>query len=183
MGMIINQWLVCAALLGALLCASRGFAEERSAPATVAARPEEVAGWIKSLDDARYVAREEASQNLLNAGSAALDPLLAVANSDRPEPADRAIWLLRRMGKSRDDALAVAALERLVQLQNRPAIVAKAEAELTDRSVTACEQRLSPLGAEVTLQLEPYPPSGAAIPVLWVKVGANWRGTKDDLRR
>ena len=155
--------------------------EAAAAVAQVESVPAEIAAWIKDLDDTRYLTRELATQQLLNAGGAALDPLLTVANSDRPEPADRAIWILRRLGKSRDNALALAALERLVLLQDRPTIVAKAESELADRSVSACEQRLAPLGAEITLQLEPF--QAATVSVLVVRLGDNWHGTIDDLRQ
>lgn len=177
----VKLCLPWAAVICVVLSAQTVRAEEPAGPKAKPPTAEQIAAWIKSLDDTRYVAREEASQNLMEAGEAALDPLLAVANSDQPEPADRAIWLLRRLGKSRDSLLAVGALERLVKLQNWPAIVAKAEAELTDRSVSALEQRLTPLGAEVSLQLEPY--QAATISMLVVKTNTNWHGTKDDLRR
>ena len=179
---LIKRIVVLAGLINVLACAPIVRAEER--PAASEAKPataDEIATWIKSLDDARYRAREEATQHLLDAGAAALDPLLVVANGDRPEPADRAIWIMRRMGRSRDNILALAALEHLVQLQNRPGIVAKADAELTDRSVSACEQRLSPLGAEMASQLEPV--EAAMVPVLLVRLGEKWHGTNDDLRQ
>ena len=157
-------------------------AEER--PTSREGKPataEEIAAWMKSLDDARYRVREEATQHLLAAGAAALDPLLVVANADRPEPADRAIWILRRMGRSRDNVVALAALERLVQLQNHPSIVAKAEIELAERSVAACEQRLAPLGAEMNSQLEQV--ESALVTVLLVRLGEKWHGTPEDLRQ
>src|SRR3954464_2419117 len=80
------------------------------------AKPEQIAEWIKDLDDVHYQVREEASQHLAEAGTATLDPLLAVANGDCPEPADRAIWIMRRFSHSRDSALATAALEHLSEL-------------------------------------------------------------------
>ena len=153
----------------------------RRGEAKPAAKADEIAGWIKNLDDARYLAREDATQHLLSAGAIAFDPLLVVANGDRPEPADRAVWIMRRQGRSRDSDLALAALDRLVQLQNRPVIVAKAEADLAERSVALCEQRLGPLGAEFGMQIEMVDPPNVA-PVLTVRLGEKWHGVAEDLR-
>src|SRR6476469_1252554 len=117
-----------------ILCLLAGIASSQSradqanfvGPTGQAARAAEIASWISALDDNRYKAREQATQHLIAAGAATLDPLLVVANVDRPEPADRAIWILRRLGGSRDNDLAVDALEHLAQLKGRPALVSKA---------------------------------------------------------
>jgi hypothetical protein len=103
---------------------------QRAMPTEPTASPSEIAAWIKELDDNRYLARERASQRLLESGSAALDPLLATANGERLEPADRAIWILRRLSKGKDRSLRRQALERLTKLQNRPQIVAAARESL-----------------------------------------------------
>jgi hypothetical protein len=78
------------------------------------------------------------------AGRVALDPLLAAANGDRPEPADRAVWILRRMSTSEDQSLRRPALETLTRLQNRPQIAAAARESLValrhHEAVAAIEQ-------------------------------------------
>ena len=74
------------------------------------------------------------------------------------------------------------ALERLVQLKNRPGIVAKAESDLTERTVVLCEQRLGPLGAEVNMVIDRIDATTVG-PVLVVRLGEKWQGTQDDLRR
>lgn len=178
--------LLWAYAIAALNCVPLAQADEPVAPTqTEAARPaataEEIAGWIKSLDDARYKEREEATQHLLESGVAVLDPLLAVANGEQPEPADRAVWILRRLGRSRESDLAVAALGRLVQLKSRPSVVAKAEADLMERTLAICEQRLGPLGAEINriaIQVNAL----TIVPGLEVKLGERWRGKPEDLR-
>jgi hypothetical protein len=163
-------------------CAVDTRGEEQAATETAnPASTEDIAGWIKALDDAHYREREQASQRLLSAGMPALGPLLTVANSDQPEPADRAIWILRSMGRSPDNTLALAALEHVVQLTNRPAIVSKAEVELTDRSVTACAERLEPLGAEISMRIEPI--ESGPMPFLTVQLGEKWHGTLEDLKQ
>jgi hypothetical protein len=151
------------------------------APPGQVASPAEIASWIGALDDNRYQAREEATQHLIAAGSATLDPLLVVANGDRPEPADRAIWILRRLGGSRDNDLAVAALEHLAQLKGRPALVSKAESDLDERSIADCDRRLTPLGAELVLRAEQIDFTTVGN-VLHVRLDSSWHGTSEDLR-
>jgi hypothetical protein len=168
-----------------LVFAPLGFADEKVDPAAEkaasTASSEEVAGWISQLDDDRYLIREQATRNLLDAGEAALDPLLATANGERPEPADRAVWIIRRLARSRDNGQAVAALERMVQLRGRPLLVEKAEVELDERSIAACQARLTPLGAEISVEAAPLDPI-TVVPLLRVRLGDKWRGTSDDLR-
>ena len=144
--------------------------------------PEEFARWIDLLDDDRYLERERATQQLLAAGAAALDALLTAANSDRPEPADRAVWIMQRLGRSRDNDLAMAALERLAQLESRPNLAQKAESDLAERAILAVQQRLIPLGAEVVFQLEPVDNTGNVALVLHVRFAENWHGTPDDVQ-
>jgi membrane-associated protease RseP (regulator of RpoE activity) len=168
-------------LVGAFSCVVVHGEEEAATETPKAASAEEIATWIKALDGPQYREREEATQRLLTAGKAALDPLLKVANSDQPEPADRAIWILRNMGRSADNSLALSALEHVVQLRNRPAIVSKAEVELTNRSVTACAERLEPLGADVSMRIENI--ESGPMPFLTVELGDKWHGTLDDLRQ
>jgi hypothetical protein len=170
------------AMIGTMPCAKLGHSAEPPAASTVkSATAGEIATWAKQLDDARYQVREEATQRLLSAGEAALDPLLAVANGDRPEPADRAIWILRRLGRSRDNNVALAALERLVKLKDRPTLVSKAQTDLIERSVVACEERLGPLGAEMASQFDGL--QATFVPVLVIRLGEKWRGTVEDLRQ
>jgi hypothetical protein len=176
-------WAFACALLayGPVVFAEESAAANKTEPAKPAATAEEIAGWIKSLDDSRYKEREEATQHLLDAGSAVLDPLLAVANGEQPEPADRAVWIMRRLGRSRESDLALAALGRLVQLKNRPTVVAKAEVDLMERTLAICEQRLGPLGAEINRVAIQF--NGLnTMPGLEVKLGEKWRGKSEDLR-
>jgi hypothetical protein len=150
-------------------------------PAKETATPEQVGEWLAQLDDDRYLERERATQKLIEAGEAALDPLLAIANGKRLEPADRAVWILQRQSKAADNAAAIAALERIVQLENRPSLVEKADRELAERSVRACHERLAPLGAELAIEMRQYDVLNV-VPVLVVRLDETWRGTAEDLR-
>jgi hypothetical protein len=170
--------LIGAGLSGTLAIAALAIAESRPQPAHT---PGEISAWIDELDHNQYLVRERATRNLLEAGSAALDALLAAANADRPEPADRAVWILRRVARSKDNGLAIAALERLIQLRGRPRLVEKAEWDLAERSVLACEEQLAPLGAELSVQYEPIEVANM-VPMLQLRLGSQWRGTTEDLR-
>ena len=143
---------------------------------------DQISDWIKKLDDPLYQVREDATQHLTDAEAAALDPLLTVANGDRPEPADRAVWIMRRFSRSRNGELAMAALEHLTQVENQPAVVAKAQSELAERNIAACEAKLVPLGADLNVQIQQIDPPNAA-PVLMLRLGDRWHGTTEDLRQ
>lgn len=145
----------------------------------------QIALWIEQLDDNQYLVREQATRKLLAAGRPALDALLQAAQGQRMESADRALWVLRRLGRSTDNELAIAALERLVQLRSRPLLVEWAEVELAERSVALCQQQLGPLGAEVTHREEQIALDGNTImvaTVVHVRLTDKWRGAADDLR-
>jgi hypothetical protein len=166
----------------ALLFAAPALADEKSKdddrvpPSAV-----EIAGWISQLDDPRYLVREQATGKLIDSGSAAFDLLLAAANGEHPEPADRAVWILRRMARSRDNDQAIAALERMVRLRGRPTLVQKAEAELDERSIAVCQAKLTPLGAEIVMEPAQFD-NVSVVPLLHVRLGDKWRGTADDLQ-
>jgi hypothetical protein len=174
-----------ALLLVAIAFSSHAFAAEGAALAAekpkIAPTSEEIASWISQLNDNRYLTREQATRQLLAAGGPALDPLLAVANGEQLEPADRAIWIMRRMARSRDNEQSIAALERLVQLRGRPLLVEHAETELDERSIAACQARLAPLGAEIVMEAAPFD-GMMVVPLLHVRLGEKWRGSPSDLR-
>lgn len=159
-----------------------GESANSSLPSQAPVSAAQIARWLKDLDDAQYLVREAATQHLTDAGAAALDPLLAAANGERPEPADRAMWILQRFSRSRDNELASAALERLTQLKNAPAVAAKAESELAERSLAACEKRLTALGADVVLTIGQESVQ-TVVPLISVRLGQRWRGTPEDLRQ
>src|SRR6185312_12645421 len=127
-----SVWLAAASLLcwGALSQLALSQDKPATAPAAdtanaakaPAATAAEVASWIADLDVRQYRIREKATRQLLAAGTAALDPLLAAANSDRPEAADRAVWLLQQFGNAKSPDVRRAALERLVKIKDRPQV-------------------------------------------------------------
>jgi hypothetical protein len=113
----------------------------KSAPAAA-----EIGAWITQLNDDRYLLRERATRQLFDAGAAALDPLLAAADSDQPEPADRAIWILRRLSTSKELSLRRQALERLAELKKRPQVAAAAREMLAEIRHQEALQAIEQLG-------------------------------------
>src|SRR5262249_34361632 len=95
------RWLAAVALAVASALPGQCTAEEQ--PPTEEAKPaptaSELASWIAELDANEYLVRERASRQLIAAGEAGLDPLLETANGQRLEPADRAVWILRKLGR------------------------------------------------------------------------------------
>jgi hypothetical protein len=147
-------------------------------PAPTAA---DIAGWISQLDNDRYLTREQATRRLLDAGVPALDALLATANGERPEPADRAVWIMRRLARSRDNDQSIAALERMVQVRGRPQFVERAERELDERSIAVVQARLASLGAQIVMEAAPLD-GMTIVPLLHVTLGEKWRGDAADLQ-
>lgn len=177
------------AILSAFLVVPRATADEApGAPAgnhaareAPTAAPEQIAQWIAELDDNRYLVREQATRHLLAAGAPALDSLLVTANGDRPEPADRAIWLLQKLGRSDDLAVARAALTRTIQLRGRPHLVLAARKELGRVSFLTCKRTLEPLGANVIMIAEQVPSSSIVANFVQVELGEKWQGKTNDL--
>jgi hypothetical protein len=162
-------------------------ADEPIAPAAAAeAQPQamgraEIAALVEQLDSNRYLEREQATQQILTVGETALDPLLAAANGDRPEPADRAVWVLRKLGDSEDHQLALAALDRLVRAKGRPAVVADALQIQSRLRILVCQEQLAKLGGRLSMVDFPVADVGM-VRVVRVELGDDWRGTFDDLQ-
>ena len=162
-------------------------AGEQVTPTSAAeARPQalgnvEIAALIRQLDSNRYREREQATQTLVGAGASALDPLLAAANGPRPEAADRAVWVLRKLADSPDRDFALSVLDRLVRVENRPAVVAEARQIQSRLRLAVCQEQLARLGGKLTLVDAPMADVGM-VPTVRIELGDDWRGTTDDLK-
>jgi hypothetical protein len=176
---------VIATLLLAVPCGRAGADEGGTPTGAPDAKPQAVAAsriaeLVTQLDSNRYREREEATQALVEAGDGALDPLLAAANGDRPEAADRAVWVLRKLGDSPDRDFALAALDRLVQVKERPTVVADARQIQSRLRIAVCQEKLVRLGAQLTMIEAPTTDLGM-VPAVRVQLDDQWRGTVDDL--
>lgn len=91
-------------------------------------RPTAIAEWIVQLDDDNFDVREDATENLMGAGKAAVDATAAAATGESLEVTERAVRILKALSLAMDaDAsnAARAALNRLA-LSNHPAAARRA---------------------------------------------------------
>ena len=154
------------------------------APAMPPVSAAQIAEWIAALDSDRYLVREGATQDLLSAlragNVAALDPLLAAANSNRPEQVDRAVWVMRQLIDADNLELRQQVLERLVQVRGRPQVVAEARLALSQIRHDFAVQRLEQLGARLYEQgVDAY--WGQLMPRRIVFAG-EWKGGDEGLK-
>jgi hypothetical protein len=173
-----------AIVVGASLVASTAIAEEKPAtaasPSAPAATAAEIGQWLEQLNDDRYQVREEATRHLLDAGAASLDQLQAAADADRPEPADRSLWILRRLASANEPALKRQALEHLAALKKRPQIASAARTILVTLQHQEAVEALEQLGAnynENQIMLQP----GVAGALGTLDLDSRWRGKDADL--
>jgi hypothetical protein len=146
MNLIRFNWIAALLFVGSQF-GLRAIADDKPAPAA-AARPAptavEIGIWISQLNDDRYLIREQATRNLQEAGPAALDQLQATADAEPPEPADRSVWILRRLSNAKETSLKRQALEHLANLKKRPQVAAAAREMLEtirhQEAVEAIEQ-------------------------------------------
>jgi PDZ domain len=135
---------------------------------------EQIAQWVADLDSNQYRVREAATQQLVAASAPALDPLLAAANSKRPEPADRAVWILRQMSKTADIDLRQRVLEHLVQVESQPQVVDEAKAGLAEIQHQFAVRAIEQLGGQY-LEEGADPKWGQQLPKR-VVLNDKWRG-------
>ena len=116
------MWRCCSWLL-LFACASgslqRLCADEAPTPPTA----DELRSWAKDLDSDKYAARDAATRRLSAAGEAAIEPLIATAESGSREASARAFDLLAQLFKSPlavTQTKAKAALEQLAKTDNAP---------------------------------------------------------------
>jgi hypothetical protein len=107
---------------------------------------------------------------------------LAVANGGRPEPADRAVWLLQQFGNSKEAGIRRVALELLTQLKERPQVVAAANESLAVIRHQEARQAIERLGGRFQLPEMPGidPRQIGSNPLI---LDEHWRGKKEDLAR
>jgi hypothetical protein len=165
MSLIRFFWIIVVLFLIASPCAPPTIADEKAAP-PISTRPApsaaEIDKWISQLNDDHYLVRERATRQLQDAGTGALDQLLATADSDRPEPSERSVWVLRRLSNAKEPALRRQALERLSGLKKRPQVAAAAREALVQIEHDEALQMLEQLGGrygvdQLLSQMSPTP--------------------------
>ncbi len=76
--------------------------------------------WIEQLESNRFAIRNRAMQELQRSGLAVIDEVEAIASSGSTEAADRAFEVLKRHHQSSDNALQIAAKEKLKRIAETP---------------------------------------------------------------
>jgi hypothetical protein len=107
-------------------------AGDAAAPPPAAASAEQIARWVRELDDDRFDVREAAHRNLRRAGQRALPALASAAASDSLEVATRAFRILRELLSSADEATGAEIRAVLLRLaaSTDPRVAARARAVL-----------------------------------------------------
>ena len=124
-----------AAVIVAMMTGIAAAAEPSSEPASApqqALSDQQIAEWVADLDSNQYRVREAATQQLVAASAPRSIRLLAAANSKHPEPADRAVWIMRQLVQYTDIDLRQQVLEHLVRVENQPQVVDEAKAGLAE---------------------------------------------------
>jgi PDZ domain len=138
----VFRWLQSAALLAAVLLA----------PGPAQAHDPQIDQWIDQLDGDQYQVREQATRQLLDSGTKALDALTAAASGDRPEPADRAVWILHQLANTDDIEVRRQVYEHIIQIKNRPQDVVEAQDALAEIKHNLAVQAIVQLGGRVQEQ-------------------------------
>lgn len=185
-----GRFLVSVAIVALTTCAravenSAGANEDSAKPQAAAgeSRPNEaenIPSLISQLDSNRYLDRERATQALVAVGAAALDPLLAAANSGRPEVSDRAVWALKKLSESTDRELGLSALDRLVEVKDRPGVVQEALLARGRIYELACQESLGKLGARLVI-VETPTADMTQVRMIQLFLTEDWHGTAADL--
>ncbi len=154
----------------------------RSAPSTA-----DIRLWIQQLDSNEFVMRKAATENLIQAGQAAIAPLSEALNGSNLEVTTRAIHALRELSLQGDEATeteARKALERIARTRPTSAsrLAADALVALNELRQQRAIDRLKKLGARIGLTRNTigFPPQPV---VLRVEIGPAWQGTAADLRQ
>ncbi|MCH7728735.1 MAG: hypothetical protein IH991_19965, partial [Planctomycetes bacterium] len=118
------------------------------------ASPKNISKWIEQLSDNDFSTREEATQNLVQAGRAAVKPIAAVILSDNLEMSWRASAILERIGVSGDERTMAEVIVAFDQLGNKgQKRLARSRSELAQRWKKHRHQRavnaIRELGGEV----------------------------------
>lgn len=180
--------LMLVAIFCGLAAASQGVEPaarqvQESFPSEVSASKQDIAQWVEQLDSDQFELRERAQAKLAAFGSHALPEIAEAARSASLECSTRAINILLTWSEGKDRSLAVAALEQLAAMKNRPIESARAAEVLAEvRELAALEAIVSMGGSyQVNPQLRGVI---SFVPTVnyQIIIGSKWRGGLESLQ-
>jgi len=134
------------ALLAVCSCCFQGTARAEA--------PDDVAAWMRDLDDDRFAVRQRAERRLLDLGAAALPRLQAARGGDSAEArrrAERICQTIKRRGVLRDFRRLSEQTDREIDLEQGMWLIGRVIDPACDRA--ACDRRLDELAARVRARL------------------------------
>src|SRR5262245_21956764 len=181
----MKQILIIAALLIAVSCpaGAQDPPQQDSAPAAFASA-DEIKTWIEQLDADQFLDREFATENLVRAGTAAVQPLLdAMQSNQRLERDMRAVFVLKQIALSTDPAAEAAARDALGRVAALRAGTASQNALETLATLSTIREKraleeLVALGAN--LRPDPTDPFAEKY---YLDIDDEWKGKDEDLHR
>jgi len=168
-----------AILLMWVTAATVGFAED------IAPTAQQIQAWVSDLSADRYETRDRATQSLVAAGAAAIEPLLEGLAEHGLEVTTRGIYVLQQLAVAGDVATEDAARGALEKIAAARVTAAARHAQEALTKLDALRQQraleeLARLGAVIDREhIELGLPVG---PILAVEINDQWKGTRDDLR-
>ncbi len=148
--------------------------------------PEQIVRWVRELDGNRFLVRRNATDQLIQAGQAAIGPVRDAMAGSNLEVSTRGIYVLKAIAVSRDLATQDAAVEALQQLASSPSAstarqAAEAIAALAEVRQSRAIKELEDLGAKISMndRIMVFAPAVG----LRVEISSDWQGTVDDLQR
>lgn len=142
-----------------------------------------ISQWIELLDSEQFDQRERAQSQLTAAGPSALAEIAAAARSASLESSTRAINILLTWSEGKDRLLAVAALEQLASMKNRPIESARAAEVLAEVRELAALEAIVALGG--SYQINPQLRGVVNfVPTVnyQIIIGSEWRGGVESLQ-
>ncbi len=150
------------------------------------ATPAELEKWARDLDSDEFLAREEATLNLVAAGTPAIKYVQPIVSVPSLEASTRAMHVLRDIGLSSDldtQEAVRTALEEIAK-ESTPAgkRASRTTAWLNEQRSSQTIRNLEELGAKVQ-RTEYSDGLQEIVTVESVHIGETWKGTEKDLRR
>jgi len=170
---------LCTVLLTVLVGLPAGIAgadERQTVPVALSSAERQIQQWVVELDDDRFDMRQRAQRRLEQSGPAALEAVAASAHTGSLASTTRSLNILLSWSESKNEALRQAALEKLVNLPDRPRAAAMATRLLAAMREKTAVSEILKLGGRV--QADRYTNNYGK----QIIIGAEWKGGNEGLR-